>query len=111
MPHAYTEDQLVEQPAIRLFGALGWETISTSEETFGPNGTLGREMSGEVVLLSRLRPSVEKLNPKLPADAIAAAVAEIVKDRSAMESAAANREIYKLLKEGGAVSVADRERG
>ena len=23
-PHAYTEDQLVEQPAIGLFAALGW---------------------------------------------------------------------------------------
>ena len=29
MSHAYTEDQLVEQPAIGLFAALGWQTIST----------------------------------------------------------------------------------
>jgi hypothetical protein len=28
MPHAYTEDQLVEQPAIGLFAELGWETVS-----------------------------------------------------------------------------------
>ena len=27
MPHAYTEDQLVEQPAIGLFGELGWTTV------------------------------------------------------------------------------------
>ena len=26
MPHAYTEDQLVEQPAIGLFAELGWQT-------------------------------------------------------------------------------------
>jgi hypothetical protein len=25
MPHAYTEDQLVEQPAIELFAELGWQ--------------------------------------------------------------------------------------
>ena len=25
MPHAYTEDHLVEQPAIELFSDLGWE--------------------------------------------------------------------------------------
>jgi type I restriction enzyme, R subunit len=31
-PHAYTEDQLVEQPAIGLFGALGWETLSAQED-------------------------------------------------------------------------------
>ena len=34
-PHAYSEDQLVEQPAIRLFGDLGWQTVSAMEETFG----------------------------------------------------------------------------
>ena len=28
MPHAYTEDQLVEQPAIGLFAELGWQTVS-----------------------------------------------------------------------------------
>ena len=28
MPYAYTEDQLVEQPAIRLFAELGWQTVS-----------------------------------------------------------------------------------
>ena len=26
--HAYTEDQLVEQPAIGLFAELGWATVS-----------------------------------------------------------------------------------
>jgi len=42
-PHAYTESQLVEQPAIGLFAELGWTTVSASEETFGPAGTLQRE--------------------------------------------------------------------
>jgi hypothetical protein len=41
-PHACAEDQLVEQPAIGLFAPLGWRTVSTMEETFGPGGTLGR---------------------------------------------------------------------
>ena len=36
-PHAYTEDQLVEQPAIGLFAALGWQTVSALDETFGPD--------------------------------------------------------------------------
>ena len=42
-PHAYTEDQLVEQPAIGLFASLGWQATSALEETFGTAGTLGRE--------------------------------------------------------------------
>ena len=32
-PHAYTEDRLVEQPAIGLFSAMGWQTASALEET------------------------------------------------------------------------------
>jgi hypothetical protein len=44
--HPYTEDQLVEQPAIGLFAALGWQTVSALEETFGAGGTLGRETKG-----------------------------------------------------------------
>ena len=41
MSHAYTEDQLVEQPAIGLFAELGWQTASAMEEVFGCSGTLG----------------------------------------------------------------------
>ncbi len=28
MPYSYTEEQLVEQPAIGLFAELGWSTVS-----------------------------------------------------------------------------------
>ena len=84
MPHAYTEDQLVEQPAIGLFAELGWATVSALEETFGATGTLLRETKGEVVLVSRLRAALERLNPALPPEAITAAVDELTRDRSAM---------------------------
>ena len=52
--HAHSEDQVVEQPAIGLYSALGWQTVSALEETFGVGGTLGRETRGEMVLLPRL---------------------------------------------------------
>ena len=109
--HAYTEDQLVEQPAIGLFAALGWQTVSALEETFGPSGTLGRETKGEVVLVERLRAALCKFNPALPPEAINTAVDELTRDRSAMSLEAANREVYRLLKEGITVSVPDREHG
>src|SRR6266567_2927458 len=109
MPHAYTEDQLVEQPAIGLFAELGWTTVSAWEEVLGKDGTLSRETPGEVVLESRLRAAVQRLNPLLPEEAITAAVDELTRDRSAMSLAGANREIYLLLKEGIRVSVADNE--
>ncbi len=111
MPHAYSEDQLVEQPAVELFGALGWETASAREEVFGPGGTLGRETKAEVVLEPRLRTALARLNPTLSPDAIAFAVDTLARDRSAMSLVAANRELYDLMKDGIQVSVPDREHG
>lgn len=110
-PHAYTEDQLVEQPAISLFATLGWQTISAMEEVFGSGGTLGRETKGEAVLVAHLRAALSKFNPTLPLEAISNAIDELARDRSAMSLEAANREIYDLLKEGIVVSVPDREQG
>jgi type I restriction enzyme R subunit len=54
MPHAYTEDQLVEQPAIGLFAELGWQTVSAYvnlRRTRDPAGAgLPRLLSGQVEL-------------------------------------------------------------
>ena len=110
-PNAYTEDQLVKQPAIGLFADLGWHTVSALEEVFGAHGTMPRETSGEVVLVSRLRAALMRLNPALPPEAMTAAIDELSRDRSAMSLAAANREVYLLMKEGVTVSVPDTERG
>jgi type I restriction enzyme R subunit len=103
----YTELTLVEQPAIDLFADLGWQTINCFREVYGPGGTLGRENSGEVVLVSRLRSSLRRINPDLPMDALDKAVDILVQDRSAMSMANANQEIYKLIKDGVTVSFQD----
>ena len=105
MAHAYSEDQLVEQPAIQLFAEMGWQTVSALEEVFGIGGTLGREIKSEVVLVSRLRVSLERLNPYLPPEALSGAIDHLIRDRSVMSLAAANQEVYGLLKEGIPVSV------
>jgi type I restriction enzyme R subunit len=50
MPRAYTEDQLVEQPAIGLFAELGWPTVSALQNlrrTLDP--PLPRLLSGQVI--------------------------------------------------------------
>ena len=78
---AYTEDQLIEQPAIGLFAELGWQTVSAMEENFGPNGTLGRETRGEVVLPGRLRAALAALNPGLGDEALNQAIDELTRDR------------------------------
>ena len=107
----YTEDQLVEQPAIALFAALGWQTVAELDDSASSTGLVGRESRGDVVLTDRLRTALTRLNPGLPAEAIQSAIDELARDRSAMSLEAANREIYRLLKEGIPVSVPDREHG
>jgi type I restriction enzyme R subunit len=106
---SYSEDALVEQPAIALFSELGWETANCWGERFDENSTLGRETPNEVVLISRLRPALQRLNSGLPAEAIDLAIEELVKDRSLMSPAQANREIYRLIKDGVRVFVPSEE--
>ena len=101
----YSEEQLVERPAIALLNALGWQTEDCFHERFGPGGSLGRDSAAEVVLLPRLRAALERLNPGLPSQAIELAVEELSRDRSAMSPVQANREIYCLLKDGVRVLV------
>ena len=108
-PGNYSEDSLVEQPAIQLFAELGWETLS--DEVMGASGTLGRETKSEVVLAVRLRNVLARLNPSLPPEAISAAVDELSRDRSAMLPTAANRELWALMRDGVKVSVPDLARG
>jgi type I restriction enzyme R subunit len=97
----YSENSLIEQPAIALFGELGWQTINCFHEFEEAGGSpLGRETAAEVVLVSRLRPALEKLNRELPKEAIDLAVEELVRDRSTVTTVQANQEIYQLLKDG-----------
>lgn len=111
MPHAYTEDQLVEQPAIQLFAELGWSTASAADEVLGVGGTLGREITRDVVLERRLRTALAKLNPQLASVALEDALLEVTRDRSAMTAAAANREVWQLLRGGVKVMVPDHDGG
>jgi len=41
MTNPYSEDTLVERPAIALFGQLGWETANCFDEVFGDAATAG----------------------------------------------------------------------
>jgi type I restriction enzyme, R subunit len=97
----FSEDTLVEQPAIALFGELGYETANCFHEKVGTSGSsLGRETTEEVILVPKLKSALEKLNPSLDSEAINLAIEELSRDRSAMSLVQANREVYKLLKDG-----------
>jgi type I restriction enzyme R subunit len=105
----YSEDALVEQPAVRLFGELSWETYNAFHEFDGWKSPLGRDSKGEVELIERLRPALRRLNPELPNQAIQQAIEELTRDRSRVSLAQANQEVYQLLKNGVTVTFSDPE--
>ena len=67
----YTEDGLVEQPAINLFSQLDWDTAICWDESFGEAQetdplTFGRETRNDAVLFKRLTVALKNLNPNIP---------------------------------------------
>ena len=100
-----TEDALIERPALRLLGQLGWEAASGFDETLGPAGTLGRDSQTQVVLVHRLRNALRGLNPGVPAEALEKAIDALLANRFVMHPVRANRDIYQLLRDGTKIDV------
>jgi type I restriction enzyme R subunit len=108
---AYSEDALIEQPAIELLAELGWDTGNLFGEWTGSISSEGRQTMQDVVLVPRLRSALTKLNPQLPPDAIDKAIDQLTLDRSKLLPVNANRELYELLKDGVKVEIADAQGG
>jgi len=100
--YAYSEDTLVQQTtADYLRDVLGWEAVfAYNQETFGPEGTLGRASDREVVLTRYLQVKLVEFNPGLPADAYREAVRQVVEYSASQSLVATNRDKYGLLKDG-----------
>ncbi len=103
--HDYGEGAAIEQPAIQLFGELGWDTVNLYNEWSSGSSTEGRESEKQVVIEGRLKAALERLNPDLPPSAFQQVVEEITRDRSRMVPVNANQELWRLLREGVKVKV------
>ena len=97
-----SEDRLVQETfADHLSGVLGWESIfAHNDETFGPNGTLGRASEREVVLVRDLRAAVQRLNRDLPESAREHAVEKLTRVDFARSLIQHNREFYDFIRNG-----------
>ena len=100
----FSENDLVEQPAIDLFAELGWRTAILMGE-FAGKSPEGRASKREAILPTRLRLALEKLNPGLPQDALDDATSELVRERGAIDPIRANGEIHELIRNGVKVEV------
>src|SRR5687768_17102431 len=89
----YSENALVEQPAIALFKELGYAFANCYyEKVGGETSTFGRETTSEVILWPGLKAALLKLNLGVAKEAIQLAMEELAKDRSALGLAHANQE-------------------
>jgi len=108
----YSENKLVEKPSIRLLESIGWEHVHCyNQEWEGGESSLGRQTKSDVILVGRLRSMLRSLNPELPSQAINQAIEKLERDRSRLSPAAANKEVYKYLKNGIEVSIPKKDNG
>jgi type I restriction enzyme R subunit len=107
----YDEDTLVQATtADYLRDELHWDSVyAYNNETFGPEGTLGRKDDTEVVLKRYLGEALVKLNPGLPQEAYQAAIREITQATVAQSPIHANREKFDLLRDGVLVPYRDEK--
>src|SRR5437867_13205734 len=105
-----SEDRLVQKTfADHLRDALGWESVyAYNDETFGPNGTLGRANEREAVLVRDLRAALERLNPKLPQSARGQAVEKLTRVNLSRSLVQHNREFYSYIRLGVPVEWRDQ---
>jgi len=105
MPYL-NEDTLVQQTTSDyLKSSLGWESVyAHNQETFWPNGLLGRNSDREVVLTRYLKQALKKFNPHLPETAYDEAVRQVVDYSQSQSLLANNFDKYKLFKDGVLVS-------
>lgn len=72
-----TED-IIEKSAIELLQELGWEYAHGRE--ISPEGLFcERDSFGDVLLVTRLREAIKKLNPDIPTDAQEAAIQKLLR--------------------------------
>ena len=105
------EDQLVQATfAGHLEQVLGWDSIyAWNEETFGPDGTLGRADTKQAVLTRDLRAALERLNSDLPAPAIDDAIRDLTVYDVSRSMVQHNRDFYRLLRSGVPVEYRDAQ--
>ncbi len=104
-----SEDRLVQATfAEHLEQVLGWDSLHAwNEETFGPDGALGRADTKQAVLTRDLRAALKRLNPDLPASAIDDAVRDLTVYDISRSTVQHNRDFHRLLRGGVPVGFRD----
>ena len=110
---AYTdingEDRLVQETfTSHLRDKLGWDSrYAWNDETFGPNGSIGRTDTRDAVLKPAIAEAVVRLNPELPDTAVDEAVEALTRVDFSRSLVQHNREYYDFIRDGVPVTYRD----
>ena len=106
-----SEHHLVQETfANHLHDKLDWDSVyAWNNETFGPDGTLGRDNKKEVVLTRDLRKAITRFNPELPEKAVNEAIEKLTRRDFSRSALQRNQEFYDYIREGVPVSYRDAE--
>ena len=105
MSYEFSEDGLIEQATQDVLEELGWQVVTAwKNESFGEDGSLGRDNYSEVILSRYLLLALEKLNPGLPKTAYEQAIEQISQKVADKTLGRINKEKNDLLKSGVPVS-------
>ena len=106
-----SEDRLVQATfAEHLQQVLGWDSVyAWNEETFGPDGTLGRADAKQALLTRDLRAAMKRLNPDLPTSAIDDAMRDLTVYDVSRSMVQHNRDFCRLLRGGIPVEYRDAQ--
>lgn len=98
----YSEDRLIQKSAAELMEKeLGWTSVyAYDKEVLGENGTLGRNSYHEVLLGSRFRVALKKLNPWISDKQTAEAMERMTEHMSSRTLMLINEQKYQYLREG-----------
>src|SRR4051812_22692855 len=104
-----SEDRLVQATfAEYLEQVLGWDSVYTwNDETFGPEGTLGRADTKEAVLTRDIRAALQRLNPNLPVVAIEGALRALTVYDFSRTTVQHNRDFLRMIRAGVPVHYRD----
>nr|WP_321524895.1 type I restriction endonuclease subunit R [uncultured Cohaesibacter sp.] len=98
----FTEDQLVQKTmSDYLVTEHGWRSVMAwNQETYGPEGTLGRKSDKEAILTRYLSEALVTLNPGLPDEAYKMALQKITEIFGSQSLIRINQEKYTLIRDG-----------
>ena len=103
------ENTLVQQTTAEYMrDELGWDLVyAYNEETFGPEGILGRKHDRDVILTRYLGEALVTLNPNLPQRAYQEAIRQILEYSITHSTLQINRDKYELFKDGVLIQFKD----